>query len=538
MLVGNPPLPLTTFFTNNVFVLNGGVWEFTLGGNPLTNYILNSATGNNGTITSLIGSVRIAGGASGFSAFGNDVLLSIGSTISNASVVNLGGFTNNWQSGDWAPSPFILNASSASANIGFSNTIDLASALTGSTFRAIEVDATNPWVSTLYGPLINVNATSNTEQSSVAHFRKQGTGTLVLTTNEFYNGGTTVRAGTLVFAPGASATNSAGFFINDQTNVSNAAVLDVGQVGGITIGQAVPQILGGGPGTIVGAVTIASGGTLAPGDTMTSSLSNYIYSAISTGSIAYVTNRVATLTVVSNLTINSGATLLYDLGTTGGNDQVIANNGVTLVGMSTLNVRDSGGFTNGTYTLISYGGSLSGSGATLTVGTTPNASFNYAITTNGGQVNLVVSCAGCGSGDPFTQWQQFYFGTNDDTVGVPSAYGSDPLGKGISNTNQFLLGLNPINAASTFRITSVVKQGGTATITWKTSGGDVNAGSFSGPTVITNIVQGSVGNGSGGYSTNFSNISGSLIITPAGDTTTGYTDTSATNKYYRIRLGP
>ena len=56
--------------------------------------------------------------------------------------------------------------------------------------------------------------------------------------------------------------------------------------------------------------------------------------------------------------------------------------------------------------------------------------------------------------------------------------------------------------------------------------------------MITNIVQGSVGAADGGYGNNFSDISGPLIIVPAGDTVTNYPDASGTNRYYRIRLGP
>jgi hypothetical protein len=136
---------------------------------------------------------------------------------------------------------------------------------------------------------------------------------------------------------------------------------------------------------------------------------------------------------------------------------------------------------------------------------------------------------------PFQQWQSNYFGCVNCLQAGPNA---DPLGKGISNTNQFLAGLNPTNPASVFRIIALSQAGGTNTVTWKTSGGDVNAASFNGPTVITNIVQGSVGAADGGYSNNFSDISGPLIIVPVGDTVTNYLDASGTNLFYRIRLGP
>jgi PKD repeat protein len=131
--------------------------------------------------------------------------------------------------------------------------------------------------------------------------------------------------------------------------------------------------------------------------------------------------------------------------------------------------------------------------------------------------------------DPFAAWQQLYFGCNNCSNAAANA---DPLGKGISNTNQFLLGLNPTNPASVFRITSVVQQGTNVTVTWSTAG------------VRTNVVQGAAGVAAGccppsyGYSNNFTDISGGIILNVAGDTSTNYVDQSGTNHYYRIRLGP
>jgi hypothetical protein len=121
---------------------------------------------------------------------------------------------------------------------------------------------------------------------------------------------------------------------------------------------------------------------------------------------------------------------------------------------------------------------------------------------------------------PFEAWQVQYFRCTDCPEATPYA---DPLGKGISNTNQFLLGLNPTNPASVFRITALTRQGNTNVITWSTAG------------VRTNVVQGAAGIGNG-Y--NFSDISGGITISVVGDTITNHTDPSGTNAFYRIRLGP
>jgi hypothetical protein len=91
--------------------------------------------------------------------------------------------------------------------------------------------------------------------------------------------------------------------------------------------------------------------------------------------------------------------------------------------------------------------------------------------------------------DPFTAWQSNYFGCVSCPQAAPNA---DPLGKGISNTNQFLLGLNPVDPGSVFRILSVVSQtNGDMMITWATGAGP------------SNVVQATDGDGSAGYATNF-----------------------------------
>lgn len=126
----------------------------------------------------------------------------------------------------------------------------------------------------------------------------------------------------------------------------------------------------------------------------------------------------------------------------------------------------------------------------------------------------------------FQAWQNQYFGCTNCPQAQPDA---DPFGKGMSNTNQFLAGLNPTNPVSLFRIVSVAPQGSDMVITW-TAGGS-----------RTNALQATVG-GSGGYTSNFTDIGGAIILPGNGDVTTNYVDGGgATNKpsrFYRIRLVP
>jgi PKD repeat protein len=129
---------------------------------------------------------------------------------------------------------------------------------------------------------------------------------------------------------------------------------------------------------------------------------------------------------------------------------------------------------------------------------------------------------------PFQAWQLQYFNCTNCPQAAPDA---DPFGKGMSNTNQFLAGLNPTNPASVFLITSVVADSNNNVfITWATAG------------VRTNAVQASSGDADGNYTNSFTDTSGSIVIPSMGDATTNYLDVGgATNiptRYYRIRLVP
>jgi autotransporter-associated beta strand protein len=165
---------------------------------------------------------------------------------------------------------------------------------------------------------------------------KSGPGQLTVTTSNTFGGGTTVSNGTLL------VNNTAG---------SGTGTGAVTVVSGATLG---------GNGTIGGPVTV--NGTLIPG------------------------NGVGTLAISNILAVNSGAVLQYALGSS--NDLTAVSSNLTLGG--TLNITDAGGFTNTTYRLFNYGGTLTYNG--LTVGTKPNTNFIYTVSTSTvGQVNLIVS---------------------------------------------------------------------------------------------------------------------------------------------------
>jgi len=173
-----------------------------------------------------------------------------------------------------------------------------------------------------------------------AAITKVGSGTFTLTGANTYTGTNIVNGGTLL------VNNTAGW----GTGTNNFVIVNDGG----TLG---------GKGFIFGPVIVNTGGALAPGS-----------------------NSVGTLTLRSNLVLNAGAILNFELGPTSASDKLVISNGLVLGG--TLNVTNLAGFGVGTYTLINYGGALSG---TLpAIGSKP-AGFSCTVNTNtAGQVRLIV----------------------------------------------------------------------------------------------------------------------------------------------------
>jgi fibronectin-binding autotransporter adhesin len=381
---------------------------------------------------------------------------------------------------------------------------------------------------------------------------KVGNGAWTLTSvNNTYSGGTTVSNGTLlVNGPGG---NGAG---TGAVVVASSATL-------------------GGNGTIGGPVTVNSGGTFTPGG-----------------------DDVGTLTISNNLILNGVVALQYDLGTN--SDQTIVSSNLTLGG--TLNVSDAGGFGGGTYTLFTYGGSLTYNG--VTIGTVPNTNHVYTILTNvPGQVQLQVIAAPVAvfTADPtrglapltvtFTDastgtitnrhWD-FGDGNTLDTTATSAVHTyatgaytvtlteSGPRGVSSITESNLIAAVTPFQAWQLLYFGSTDATGaagdadpdgdGMSNLAEFLAGTDPT-NSLSGLKIIslaqqgndlvitwttaggrTNQVQATAGDANGGFMTNFVDVSGPIIIPSAGDMTTNYVETGgATNapaRYYRVRLVP
>jgi len=177
----------------------------------------------------------------------------------------------------------------------------------------------------------------------------------MLTLNLLANSLLTLQADSSAFD--GAVTVSSGTLLVDNTTGTGTGTGAVSVDSGATLG---------GHGVIGGPVTIANGAQFSPG------------------------GSVGTLTISNTLALGSTSVLQYQLGAS--NDLAVVSGNLTLGG--TINVSDAGGFTNGTFTLFRYGGTLATNGgpAILTIGTVPNTNLLYAVDiSSNGFVNLIVT---------------------------------------------------------------------------------------------------------------------------------------------------
>jgi T5SS/PEP-CTERM-associated repeat protein len=124
-------------------------------------------------------------------------------------------------------------------------------------------------------------------------------------------------------------------------------------------------------------------------------------------------------------------------------------------------------------------------------------------------------------------WRKVYFGGDGTTTNNQSCATCDPDGDGFSNLQEYLMGTDPTDSSSTFRITNIAREGDDIRVTWMTPAG------------WTNALQATPG-AAVSYGTNgFQNI---FILTNTVSGLTNYLDvgaaTNVPSRFYRVWLMP
>ena len=242
---------------------------------------------------------------------------------------------------------------------------------------------------------------------------QRGSGTTIFTGTNTYSGGTAIDAGTLqVGAGGESGTLGAGAVTNNAVLAFNRddALTVANTIGGT--GAIIQQ--GAGVTTLTGAATASTtgvtAGTLLVDGTLTSPVTVGAGATLGgTGTIAGLATintagslapggSAGTLTL-GGLLLRTGSVLEFELGTPdvvgGATNDLIQVNGDLAIEGTTLNVSDIGTFDTsaGSYRLISYTGSLTGSASDITLGSVEGhlPSDVEVRTSNPGFVNLIVA---------------------------------------------------------------------------------------------------------------------------------------------------
>ncbi len=214
------------------------------------------------------------------------------------------------------------------------------------------------------GGTININISTSTAGaqfdgviSGAGGLTKAGSGSITLTGNHTYSGNTSISNGTVILV--SSGTNPIANSASIGLTASGAKLDVTGVAGGFTLASAVNQKLGG-RGNIYGNVTAPAGTTVSGSGTFNNSL-NVNGATLAPGDGGGI-GTIATLTAAS-LSLNNAA-LSWDLGAVGTPavstaDKLVVTNpdALTLAGVSTFTLNNTGGLTEGTYTLLDYNGS-------------------------------------------------------------------------------------------------------------------------------------------------------------------------------------
>ena len=281
------------------------------------------------------------------------------------------------------------------------------------------------------------------------------------------------------------------------------------------------------------AVPVGNGGNI--GTTIATASANESWRSIS---------LAPEIPATANLSLTPG-----DFIVTGSPSEVTNQSKVYLVSdVSNSSMTWTATWTSAWLSLSYYGGNLAaGDDTNVTVFINANATglangtyldtISFVNTINGqGNTTRGVSLTITGAvADAWTTWENHYFPSG----GTSAAGTADPDHDGMSNTNEFLSGFNPTNAAAYAHVISIAKSGGGMNVTYLGASGDDTWTPGIGSR--TNVLEFTTGTANGSYSNNFATTGQTNILSGGHGlgTVTNMVDPSGATgatRYYRIRV--
>ena len=398
-------------FGNNMTFTNSGSGSIVLkdggtyAGSNVTVNLSNSATGTftignmspvSGTLNINAGTVKFAGSTSG-DLFGNSLTLNVASGATFDFAANgetmgavTGGGTIICSTGSAGVNTQITGNLVWAGNFASAGTSTFTVGVSGENYTFTGNNTNTNTYSTVAGSSLTLGdgGTSGSVAGNIANagslifnrsdspvyakaisgagpVTQKGSGTLTFSGTNTYTGNTNVTAGTLAIATAASLPTG-----STTVTVSSGAVLDVSAVsGGYSFG----------PGR-----TLIAGRTTTPATDINGSITvgGATPAVLDVGGVG----TVAATTVNGSLTLNN-AIVKFDVNATPASafDAIAVNGNLTLSGISVFNVSPLGGQApSGTYTLITYTGTLTGTAANLV----SSRGYTFDLSTPG-QVKLV-----------------------------------------------------------------------------------------------------------------------------------------------------
>ncbi len=360
---GTGTTTLTGSNSLSMFAVAGGTVKIGAGGSLGSNTSLSvlegtlDLDGNNLSVRSLIG--------------GDDVVIKLGSgtltvfasngEIYSGSITGTGGLTKS------GTGTLILGGSNSYTGVTTLNSGTLQIG-TGGTNGTLTGDVTNSGAlvfkrsdSSIYGGAV----------SGTGSLTQSGSGTLILTGSNSCAGNTIIQSGTLQVGNGGTmGTLGSGGVANDGTlafNRSDSFTFDniISGSGGLVQSGSGTTILTA-TNTYTGATDVKAG-TLRVNGALTSSTLLTVHDGGTLGGSGTITGAVNVLSggnlsagnspgtlTVGSLTLNSGSVSNFELGSS--SDLIAVSGNLTIGGI--LNLSNSGGFANTSYSLFTYGGTL------------------------------------------------------------------------------------------------------------------------------------------------------------------------------------